>query len=111
MRSTTPLPSRLLVSPAGSEAGKPFLHTLLNTPNTPTYHLSYCLCRFAQIAEHEASHVAVLSGALGEAAVGACEYTFPYTDPKSFANLAAVIENLGVSGESTPLRAVTVPSY
>lgn len=53
--------------------------------------------RFSQIAEHEASHVELLSGALGEAAVQACEYTFPYTDPKSFAALAAVIENVGVS--------------
>ncbi|KAG7528200.1 hypothetical protein FFLO_06344 [Filobasidium floriforme] len=53
--------------------------------------------RFSQIAEHEASHVAVLSGALGDAAVQACEYTFPYTDPKSFAALSAVIENVGVS--------------
>jgi hypothetical protein len=57
--------------------------------------------RFAQIAEHEASHVAVLSGALGDAAVQPCEYTFPYTDPKSFGALSAVIENVGVSGEST----------
>ena len=56
--------------------------------------------RFSQIAEHEASHVEVLSGALGQAAVQPCAYTFPYTDPKSFAALASVIENVGVSGES-----------
>ncbi|KAI5449880.1 hypothetical protein NCC49_003996 [Naganishia albida] len=53
--------------------------------------------RISQIAEHEASHVALLSGALGDAAVQPCEYTFPYTDPKSFTNLAALIENVGVS--------------
>jgi hypothetical protein len=59
--------------------------------------------RFAQIAEHEASHVAVLSGALGDAAVQPCEYTFPYTDPKSFGALSAVIENVGVSGKFASL--------
>lgn len=67
--------------------------------------------RFSQIAEHEASHVAVLSGALGDAAVQACEYTFPYTDPKSFAALSAVIENVGVSGESHILLLSLVLSF
>ncbi|KAJ9101673.1 hypothetical protein QFC21_003011 [Naganishia friedmannii] len=53
--------------------------------------------RFAQICEHEASHVALLSGALGSAAVQPCEYSFPYTDPASFIALSAVLESVGVS--------------
>ncbi|KAJ9118431.1 hypothetical protein QFC24_006262 [Naganishia onofrii] len=53
--------------------------------------------RFSQIAEHEASHVALLSGALGSAAVQPCTYKFPYTDPKSFTALSAILENVGVS--------------
>lgn len=53
--------------------------------------------RFSQIAEHEAAHVALLSGALGSAAVQPCTYKFPYTDPKSFTALSAILENVGVS--------------
>lgn len=53
--------------------------------------------RVSQIASHEADHVALLTGALGNSAVAACTYKFPYTDPKSFLALATVIENVGVS--------------
>lgn len=53
--------------------------------------------RFEQIATHEASHVAVLSDALGTDATQPCEYSFPYTDAKSFTALSQVIENVGVS--------------
>ncbi|KAK8865777.1 hypothetical protein IAR55_000924 [Kwoniella newhampshirensis] len=54
--------------------------------------------RVKNIAEHEAQHVALLSGALGSAATQPCTYSFPtVTDPKSFMALATVIENVGVS--------------
>ncbi|UOH81249.1 hypothetical protein LQV05_003917 [Cryptococcus neoformans] len=53
--------------------------------------------RFEQIAAHEASHVPVLSDALGADATQPCEYSFPYTDAKSFTALSQVIENVGVS--------------
>jgi hypothetical protein len=53
--------------------------------------------RFTQIAEHEASHVELLSGALGDAATQPCQYSFPYTDVKSFIGLSSVVENVGVS--------------
>jgi hypothetical protein len=53
--------------------------------------------RFAQIAKHEASHVAFLTKALGDQASKKCEYKFPYTDPKSFAALSVVLEGVGTS--------------
>ncbi|KAG8844846.1 hypothetical protein FRB96_002806 [Tulasnella sp. 330] len=53
--------------------------------------------RFEQIAAHEAAHVAFLAGALGSSATTACDYSFPYTDPKSFAALSMVLEGVGVS--------------
>ncbi|OCH86728.1 hypothetical protein OBBRIDRAFT_796889 [Obba rivulosa] len=51
--------------------------------------------RYAQIAEHEADHVAFLTSALGSSAPAACEYSFPYTDPKSFTALSMAIEGVG----------------
>ncbi|KAF8069906.1 ferritin-like domain-containing protein [Lyophyllum atratum] len=53
--------------------------------------------RFAQIAAHEEAHVNFLSAALGDKATKPCTYKFPYTDPKSFAALAQVLEGVGVS--------------
>ncbi|WVW82185.1 hypothetical protein I302_104191 [Kwoniella bestiolae CBS 10118] len=54
--------------------------------------------RIENIAEHEAQHVALLSGALGSAATQPCTYQFPgITDPTSFLATATVIENVGVS--------------
>jgi len=53
--------------------------------------------RFEQIAQHEASHVQLLSSALGSSATMPCNYSFPYTDPVSFAALSGVIESVGVS--------------
>ncbi|KAG8729481.1 hypothetical protein FRC12_020949 [Ceratobasidium sp. 428] len=53
--------------------------------------------RFQQIADHEATHVQFLSGALGDKATKPCTYKFPYTDPKSFAALSMALEGVGVS--------------
>ena len=43
-------------------------------------------CGFSleQVSNDEASHVAFLTSALGNDAVQACSYKFPYTDPTSF---------------------------
>ncbi|GJE93668.1 ferritin-like domain-containing protein [Phanerochaete sordida] len=53
--------------------------------------------RFEQIKGHEATHVAFLNTALGAAAPKPCTYKFPYTDPKSFAAVAMVLETVGAS--------------
>ncbi|KAJ7073254.1 ferritin-like domain-containing protein [Mycena belliarum] len=58
---------------------------------------AYTRGRFAQVAAHEAAHVAYLSEALGDKATQPCNYSFPYTDPKSFAALSQAIEGVGVS--------------
>ncbi|EKM57281.1 uncharacterized protein PHACADRAFT_91776 [Phanerochaete carnosa HHB-10118-sp] len=53
--------------------------------------------RFEQIKEHEATHVAFISNALGSAAPQPCTYNFPYNDPKSFAALSMALETVGTS--------------
>ncbi|KAI0633859.1 ferritin-like domain-containing protein [Trametes polyzona] len=53
--------------------------------------------RFRQIGEHEAEHVKFLSGALGPSATQACEYNFPFNDPRSFAQLSMPLEDVGDS--------------
>jgi len=51
--------------------------------------------RFEQISSHEATHIAFLSAALGSHAVEPCNYTYPYTDPMSFAALSMTFEGVG----------------
>ncbi|KAI0366557.1 hypothetical protein BV20DRAFT_1055557 [Pilatotrama ljubarskyi] len=53
--------------------------------------------RFVQIAQHEAEHVTFLTGALGDNAVKACEYDFPFDSPKTFAAMSMVFETVGSS--------------
>ncbi|THH12067.1 hypothetical protein EW145_g236 [Phellinidium pouzarii] len=53
--------------------------------------------RVAQIGQHESEHVQFLTGALGADTVAACDYSFPYTDPKSFLALSQVLEGVGTS--------------
>jgi len=67
--------------------------------------------RIEQISGHEAQHVALLSGALGDAATQACNYTFPVTDVNSFLTLSAVIENVGVSAYLGAASLITTPAY
>ncbi|KAJ7087712.1 ferritin-like domain-containing protein [Mycena crocata] len=67
--------------------------------------------RFAQVAEHEAAHVAFLSKALGDKATQPCNYSFPYTDPKSFAGLSQAIEGVGVSAYTGAAQYITDKSY
>ncbi|WWD21216.1 hypothetical protein CI109_105700 [Kwoniella shandongensis] len=67
--------------------------------------------RLSQIAGHEADHVSLLSTALGNQSVEACEYNFPYTDVKSFIALATAIENVGVSAYAGAAQYIDDASY
>ncbi|KAJ7504146.1 ferritin-like domain-containing protein [Mycena galericulata] len=72
---------------------------------------SWARGRFAQVAAHEAAHVAFLSNALGANATQPCNYTFPYTDPKSFAGLSQAIEGVGVSAYIGAAQFITNKDY
>ncbi|KAK4687322.1 hypothetical protein P7C73_g2806, partial [Tremellales sp. Uapishka_1] len=67
--------------------------------------------RYTQIAGHESEHVSLLSGALGADSVAPCQYSFPYTDVKSFTALATLIENVGVSAYAGAAQYITDASY
>ncbi|KAE8540847.1 hypothetical protein D1P53_003211 [Cryptococcus gattii VGV] len=67
--------------------------------------------RISQIAQHEVSHAKLLSAALGNNSVAACQYKFPYTDIASFISLAAGIENIGVSAYAGANQYITDPTY
>ncbi|KAJ3785713.1 ferritin-like domain-containing protein [Lentinula aff. detonsa] len=67
--------------------------------------------RFEQIAAHEQAHVQLLSGALGANATQACNYSFPYTSPSSFAALSQLLEGVGVSAYAGAAQYVTSKAY
>ncbi|ORY28651.1 ferritin-like domain-domain-containing protein [Naematelia encephala] len=68
--------------------------------------------RVENIAQHEAQHVALLSGALGSAATQPCTYAFPgVTDPVSFMATATLIENVGVSAYLGAASSITEAAY
>ncbi|KAG8955973.1 hypothetical protein FRC04_006422 [Tulasnella sp. 424] len=70
---------------------------------------SWVRTRFQQIADHEASHVALLSNTLGDKAVQPCQYNFPYSDPQSFVALSMVLEDLGVSAYLGAAKSISNP--
>ncbi|KAJ3993108.1 ferritin-like domain-containing protein [Lentinula boryana] len=67
--------------------------------------------RFEQIAAHEQAHVQLLSGALSSNATQACNYSFPYTSPSSFAALSQLLEGVGVSAYAGAAQYVTNKDY
>ena len=67
--------------------------------------------RVSQIAEHESSHVQLLSGALGNNSVPPCQYVFPLEDPATFIGFATAIENIGVSAYVGANQYISDPLY
>jgi hypothetical protein len=72
---------------------------------------AFARARFEQVAAHEATHVQFLTGVLGSSATQPCTYTFPYTDPKSFAALSQVVEGVGTSAYAGAAHLLTNKDY
>ncbi|KAI0747235.1 ferritin-like domain-containing protein [Daedaleopsis nitida] len=67
--------------------------------------------RFAQIANHEAAHVAYLIGLLGGDAVEPCQYDFPHTEPRSFVAMSTILETIGTSAYIGAAKHISDRSY
>ncbi|KAH8829855.1 ferritin-like domain-containing protein [Flagelloscypha sp. PMI_526] len=67
--------------------------------------------RFVEIGEHEKTHVKFLSDALGDKATKPCTYSFPYTDPKSFAAVSQVLEGVGTSAYAGAAQLISDKNY
>ncbi|KAI0043576.1 hypothetical protein FA95DRAFT_1609265 [Auriscalpium vulgare] len=67
--------------------------------------------RIKQISSHEATHVTFLETALGSAAVQPCEYSFPYTDPKSFITISHALETVGTSAYTGAAKFIQNKDY
>jgi hypothetical protein len=72
---------------------------------------SFTRGRISQIAEHEATHVAFLTGAIGAGAPVACEYSFPDNTVAEFISLSAALETGGVSAYLGAAHLLQNPDY
>jgi len=72
---------------------------------------NFAFGRYKQILGHEASHVTFLAGALGDAAVKPCEYSFPYDDVKGFVALSDMLETIGSSAYTGAAKLLSTPGF
>ncbi|KAH7882861.1 ferritin-like domain-containing protein [Phlebopus sp. FC_14] len=65
--------------------------------------------RWSEMAEHQTTYVSFLRNILGDQAVPPCTYSFPDTDPWSFADLSYLIETVATSAYSGAVRNLLNP--
>lgn len=68
--------------------------------------------RLRDIRDHEVAHVATIESvvqSLGGTPVTGGEFTFPYTDPRSFLRVAQILENTGVSAYDGAVALLRLP--